>query len=144
VQVDKRRSEAHAGVVNKAVGEAIREARTAKGLRAEDVRALLAAADDPDARVVVTQPAYSRWETGDNPVSLNNLVAIERVLGVPAGYLFVRAGLVPSDTEVVSAVGNDPLLDEAGRLIVLNAYEAEVERVKRQRRSRVRSARRRS
>lgn len=130
---------AHAGYVTEAVGGAIREAREARGLRIKDVLTLLA-----EEGLGVTQPAVTQWETGKRPIAIRDLLTVERALRLPRGYLFVRGGLAPPAESVTAAVAADSALDEAGRSIVLNAYDAEVERVAAQRRPPARAGRRRS
>lgn len=85
------------------------------------------AADIPQtelaSRLGVAQSLVGRWETTSEP-SLESIVKIERVLGLPRGELLRAAGYVSDVVSVGRAVEEDPVLDERAKRVLLATYRA--------------------
>lgn len=67
------------------VGKRLREARFNAGMTLADV----ATRCDPP----VTQPAVSQWESGDRTLTVDRLVQLARLYGIPVGDLFVEGAV---------------------------------------------------
>ena len=76
------------------------------------------------AALGVAQNTVSRWSTGDVEPRLDDIADLERVLGLPVGYILRSAGYVEDTLRPEDAVAADHRLDPARRELLLAAYRA--------------------
>lgn len=102
------------------LGEAVRDEVVKAGINPAEL----------SRRLGVSESTVSRLIGGEvQDVTVDRIVQIERALGVPAGRVFRRAGLVtPEDGETVrDKLLADPSLTAEELLFVLRVYDAAVE-----------------
>lgn len=96
-----------------AVAQAIKRARV--GAHTQESLALEIGSD---------QATISRWETGKQDPTVDEIVAVEDACHKPRGWILVSAGLVADGPSVELSIAADPQLDENQRQFLLNAYSA--------------------
>lgn len=102
------------------IGEAIKAARKAAGMTQDELYEAVIA--DGGAETVVKQSVISRWENGHRRVQLEDIMTLERSLGLPRGRLLIEAGYVEGIETVDQAIAADRALDESAKESLRNAY----------------------
>jgi transcriptional regulator with XRE-family HTH domain len=72
-------------------------------------------------RMGVSQAQASRWCTRQEP-RLDQIVEIERHLGLPRGFLLRSAGYVEPERGVLDAIASDPVISTAARETLSAVY----------------------
>lgn len=86
---------------------------------------------DLAATVGESQSWVSRRESGEVEPTPSEVARIEQALRIPAGTVFLLAGLVDGDVSARAAIATDPLLTQDARDILLGAYDAVIEGIRR-------------
>lgn len=78
-----------------------------------------------------TQSWVSRRESGEVEPTPSELARIEQALGVPFGSIYQLAGLVVGEVSTRVAIATDPQLSQDARDVLLGAYDALIEGLRR-------------
>jgi transcriptional regulator with XRE-family HTH domain len=74
------------------------------------------------------QPTVSRWESGEQWPSFEQVNRIEEFLGKPRGFLFIAAGYVDLPTSTLEQIRSDPALDPGFAEVLAVSYQAAVDK----------------
>ncbi|MFP5319590.1 MAG: helix-turn-helix domain-containing protein [Acidimicrobiia bacterium] len=96
------------------LGKALRAVREEQGLTQDQLASTTG----------IYQSTLSRWERDERLPDLTELRQVEQALGVPAGHILLRAGLVDEVTSVEQAIAGDARLTDEGKTYVLTSYRA--------------------
>lgn len=89
----------------------------------DELKASGVSEDELAVRLGVKQPTVNRWANAERSFELKILPVVDELCGQSRGYVLRLAGYVSDEVDIRAAIMTDPSLDEAGRDVVLHAYD---------------------